>query len=229
MLQLFSRLKFGLEEGAFSGLAVPYNEITGDFRKIEFAEGSLADEDGKTFDTLYEHKNEFMVGSALASEDHTEGLSITGKIFIADDDHNMKAKEIHAHSTRNGYEFGLSIGVKKIIKFKELKKKFIVEKANLNEISIVRRPAFKSAKINHLMSEIKEGDFSDVISIARLRSAIKETKDQRDFERVLHRDCGLSQKSAVFLASIVRAESTETVGQFDALLAGIKAVKEGAV
>jgi phage head maturation protease len=221
MIRIFSN-QFNIDKdtGEFTGLACPYGEVTSDCRDIRFKQHSLASEDGKEIDLLYEHKNFTMVGSGIFTE-HEDGLHADGKLYIEDDDFCLKAKAIYSAAVKRGKKWGLSIGLQKIIKYKQVKKVFEIASATIDELSIVRKPAFVSAKVKHVMSGAKEGithlasdisdqDMADLISIHKLRELIASTDTDRQFEKKLHGDHGLSQKSAEFLTSIVKKSSGGT-------------------
>jgi len=164
-----------LEERVIAGLAAPYGEtIVRDGRKLRFEKGMFSEADSAHL--YFNHDGLAPIGRVVAFEDTDEGLRIKAKISKT-----VKGDEVYT-LLQDGVLDKFSVG------FVGLEQRqdddvTVWTKVDLHEISVVPRPAFKTAAVAQVHSadsttekEIDDNTMSDSLSteVGELKEAFSD-------------------------------------------------------
>lgn len=168
------------ETREFSGLAVPYGEVTtvGDYRE-SFAKGAFADGSEATLFYGHDHRNGGLpVGKLIASKNTDAGFEITGRLS-----QTPKADEVYA-LMRDGVLNKMSVGFEPG-KHSTVDGVVIRTAATLKEVSIVPMPAYAGANISQVRDEsTKEMEIETMTEVIEKTSEVSELRDALgDLER----------------------------------------------
>lgn len=169
-----------LEERVITGLAAPYGVVTRDGRKQSFAPGSFGDlaDDVKL---NFNHDQNAIIGSVFESEDTEAGLVIKARISKS-----ARGEEVYT-LLREGHLNKFSVGIVGIESRDEDGTK-IWTKVDLHEVSVVPRPAFKTAAITAVYSaeadSTKETEIDDFTMNEEFNTKVGELEEAfSDLER----------------------------------------------
>ena len=163
----------------FSGIAVPYGEVTkvGDYRE-SFAKGAFADNSEATLFYGHDHRSGGMpIGKLIASRNTDAGFEITGKIS-----NTPKGDEVYA-LMRDGVLNKMSVGFEP--GKHELKDGVVIRTAaSLKEVSIVPMPAYAGANIAEVRESNNEKEIKTMTEVIDNTSEVSELRDALgDLER----------------------------------------------
>jgi HK97 family phage prohead protease len=179
------KIEFSTEEVNFSvddnsrtisGQVVPWNAISTpkDGRQFRFAKESLKAVAAKFVKFFQEHSDKVNYGRAVSMNPTESGLNMTFKISEGPHGDHLLAL------AKSGVKTGLSIGVEFDDSDTEPDPEnpgaFLVNLANLFEVSLVGRPSFNDARVITVMASATEGETMDIEETATSEVANTEVE-----------------------------------------------------